>query len=133
MSSMVQAEPVWHCSKSPTSVSSSDYLDKPSQIGKAAIIRLEIRDLYEVYQNIPVYLGNKELTACFMSSADIDSQAAFTAIGTSPEEVAMLSQENKHLVKVKDESEMIQCISQHHPAVGYLSGLAETKSVGACF
>jgi hypothetical protein len=130
----LHAEPIWHCSKNTSTVQAinDDFLAKPNQVG-ASIIRLEIRDLYDAYQNIPVYLGKQILTACFLAENNSISQDALSGIGADLEEIKAISKENPHLVKVSNEAEMIACIGKHHPAVGYVSGIIDSQWVGPCF
>lgn len=131
------AEPIWHCSRSPNTpvpAAKDNYLNKPNEQGNE-VIRLTIRDLYEAYQDVPVYLGKSVLSACFMASNDENTQSALQAIGTDQKEVQDLAAQShsKHLIMVKDELEMLRCIAENHPAIGYVSGPVNTSTIGPCF
>lgn len=137
LSLCAHAEPIWHCSRSlntpPTPVKENFLKAEDGQSNE--VIRLTIRDLYDAYQDIPVYLGKSVLSACFLATNDAVSKSVLEGIGTDQNEIKKLATQSnsKRLIMVKDEVEMLSCIAKHHPAIGYASGLVNTAAIGPCF
>ncbi len=131
------SETIWHCSRShdaPVQTAKDNYLNRLD--GQShEVIRLTIRDLYDAYQGVPVYLGKTVLSACFMATNDEESKSALEGIGTDQAEIRAIAQQthSKFLIMVHDESEMLSCIAKNHPSIGYVSGAVNTSAIGPCF
>jgi hypothetical protein len=102
------------------------------------VIRISLRDLYNVYQDIPTRMsGGLPLSACVITENASLTTAALQSIGTQPLVVkALASQTNlskSNIHMVRDESAMLSCIAKNHPAIGYLSKDTHTEAVGPCF
>lgn len=133
------ADPVWHCSRSDVQVAdaSSDFTLAALSMERE-VIRVALRDLYSIYQGLPVQMaGGLPLSACMVRDDSGLTDSALRSIGAKPATLKALTSQsalNKHNVfVVADESAMHACISQHHPAIGYLSKATHTEAVGPCF
>ena len=135
----VWAEPVWHCSRSDVQIAdASDNFTLAALNFEREVIRLSLRDLYAVYQGIPVKLsGGVPLSACIAGHDMPLTAAALNSIGAKPAVVKALATSNQtftnNLHIVQDEQSMQACIAKHHPAIGYLSQAKHTEAVGPCF
>jgi hypothetical protein len=69
ISQPVLADAVWHCSRSDVQIAdASDNFTLASLSLEREVIRLSLRDLYEVYKGMPVKMtGNHALSACIAS------------------------------------------------------------------
>jgi hypothetical protein len=132
------ADPIWHCSRSDVQVAdASDNFTLASLNLEREVIRMSLRDLYEVYKGTPVKMtGSRPLSACLIKDLNqtsiimrsIGSESITSEIVSSSD---TLSRPNIYIVK--NEADMEACISQHHPAVGYLPRIKNTEVIGPCF
>jgi hypothetical protein len=124
------ADSVWHCSRSDVQIAdASDDFVLASLALEREVIRLSLRDLFSVYQGSPVKMsGGLPLSACMVGGNEHQTVKAMQSIGANTETRNKL---NIHLVQ--DEQAMLTCITQNHPAVGYLSKATHTEAVGPCF
>ena len=132
------ASPVWHCSRSDVQLAdASDNFTLASLSLEREVIRLSLRDLYDVYKGKHVKLsGNLTLSACITKDV-IQTSSIMKTIGAESGVSQILANGNKHAISaiyvVEGESEMQACITQHHPAVGYLPEVKNTEALGPCF
>lgn len=134
------AEPVWHCSRSDVQIAdaSDNFTLAALSSVEREVIRVSIRDLHTVYQGTPVRMnGGLPLSACVVANDSTLTNSALQSIGAKPAAVSALLRQNS-LIKsnihlVANESEMLSCINNHHPAIGYLSKTTHTEAVGPCF
>lgn len=133
------ADPVWHCSRSDVQVAdaSNDFTLAALSMERE-VIRVSLRDLHSIYQGVPVQMNaGLPLSACMIRDDSGLTASALRSIGARPATAKAVSSPAgliKHNVfVVADESAMHACISQHHPAIGYLSKSTHTEAVGPCF
>jgi hypothetical protein len=133
------ADPVWHCSRSDVQVAdaSSDFTLAALSIERE-VIRVSLRDLLAIYQGMPVQMaGGLPLSACMLRDDSGLTESALSSIGAKAATAKALTSPTaliKHNVfVVTNESAMHACISQHHPAIGYLPKSTHTEAVGPCF
>ena len=144
LASQVMADPVWHCSRNKvnegfvhTKISSEDQFSLASFNSSSEVIGVSVRDLIDIYRGIAVYVGGIPLSACFFTGNNSLTSSALTSLGLSAESAHALSrkssivQNNLHLVY--DERQMLSCIANNFPAVGYISSATQTDSVLPCF
>jgi hypothetical protein len=133
------AEPVWHCSRSDIQIAnSSDDFTLAALTVDREVIRISLRDLYNVYQDNLVRLsGDLPLSACLITGNASLTNAALQSIGAQPSVVKALASHTNlsktNIYMVKDEASMRHCIAKNHPAIGYLSRITYTEAVGPCF
>lgn len=124
------ADPVWHCSRSDVQIAdaSNDFTLAALNIERE-VIRLSLRDLYDVYQGTPIKLsGGLQLSACIVGNNSKLTATAMNSIGAKPGPAIKGA-----LYFIEDESAMLACITKNHPAIGYLSEATHTEAVGPCF
>lgn len=136
------ADPVWHCSRN-GGASKDNVLAQADQFSIASmgqseeVIGVSIRDLIDIYTGVPVKIGGKPLSACFISGHDAITVSALTSLGLKTSVIQALGRKStivqSHLFMVSDEVSMQTCIAKHFPAVGYLSKPTETEHVTTCF
>jgi hypothetical protein len=138
ISTPVLADAIWHCSRSDVQIAdASDNFTLASLNFEREVIRMSLRDLYEVYKGVPVKMtGNQTLSACIAGNAN-QTSLMMKSIGAESIASQILSNSNastySNIYIVQSEAEMETCISQHHPAVGYFSRVKNTEVVGPCF
>lgn len=139
----------WHCSKHPTppdfdlaaastahpALGANDLFDlTPAQTGTVGV---SLPDLIDAYSGRPVQMGSQQLTACFMAGQTALNQSAHERVGLHWPTLQLQQRRNhvrySHIRMVQSETEMLQCIANHYPAVGYLSHPTNTPTVGPCF
>lgn len=138
------AGPVWHCSRNSLDNSEVSYSQPdPNQFSIASVssaanvIGVSINDLLDVYSGTPVRIGGMPLSACFMPGNEALTSDALTSLGMKPSAIQALArksaivQSNLHIATT--ENQMINCIAQHFPAVGYLSAPTNTGDLDPCF
>jgi hypothetical protein len=133
--SLASADPIWHCSRSRVQIANaSDDFSLAALSYEREVIRISLRDLYAVYQGLPVKLaGGIPLSACVLDNRSDMATTALKSIGALPPSHPYNSAPTSSLHKVQNESEMHRCIQANHPAVGYLSKATPSKEVGPCF
>lgn len=139
----VWADPVWHCSRTANEVKNVAIETQENQFSLASfnssidVIGVSISDLIDVYSGVVTRIGGLPLSACFMPSNEGLTSAALTSLGLLPSVVHALARKNSiiqsNLHFVTDEKQMLLCIAQHFPAVGYLDEPTETDAVLPCF
>ena len=124
------ANSVWHCSRSDVQIAdASDDFVLASLALEREVIRLSLRDLFSVYQGNPVKMsGGLPLSACVVGGNAQLTAKAMKSIGANTD-----THNKPHIHLVQDEQAMLTCISQNHPAVGYLSKATHTEAIGPCF
>jgi len=132
------ADPVWHCSRSYVQVAdASDNFQLASLDAEREVVRLSLRDVYTIYQGSPVKVSGLPLSACFNGGKDLLTNLAMRSLGADSAVVQTLSRQSSittnRLYMVHDEKAMLACITQHHPAIGYLAKPTHTEAVGPCF
>lgn len=130
------ATPIWHCSRSDVQIANAaDDFSLAALNVEREVIRLSLRDLYNVYQGTPVKLsGGFALSACVVGNDAVLTKTSMRSIGTKLPFTAQQSTVTKNNIKiVADESAMLNCIAKNHPAIGYLSKATDTEAVGPCF
>ena len=137
------ADPVWHCSRNTEAEKSALINQQKEQFSIASVnssvdtIGISINDLIDVYSGIPVRIGGLPLSACFIPSREQLTTTASTALGLQPAAIQALARKSaiiqSNLYFVTNEQQMLSCIAQHFPAVGYLDEPNETNSVQPCF
>jgi hypothetical protein len=138
ISQPVLADAIWHCSRSDVQIAdASDNFTLASLSLEREVIRMSLRDLYEVYKGLPVKMtGSQALSACITRDAG-KTLSIMKSLGAESTASKILSTRNKtappNIYVVEGEEEMEACISQRHPAVGYLSRVKNTEVVGPCF
>jgi hypothetical protein len=136
----------WHCSKHPAQPEfdlataipgqeANDLFDlTPTQTGTVGV---SLPDLMDAYSGRPVQMGSQQLTACFMVGQTALNQSAQERVGMQwpalQQQQRRSSVRSSHVRMVHSEAEMLHCIANHYPAVGYLSQPTNTSSVGPCF
>lgn len=136
-------ESIWHCSKMPTdgpqqsAAAQQDQFSIASLGGNSEVIGVSIRDLIDAYTGTVVNLGGVPLSACFWAGEEKLTASALLSLGLQPSAAMSLTrksaiiQNNIHIVT--SESQMMQCIADKYPAVGYLPSSKETDKVSPCF
>lgn len=139
------AEPVWHCSRNTSEsdrVSSTDQLqDTPFSIASfnstTDVIGVSINDLIDIYSGFPVRVGGIPLSACFMPADQALTTSALTSLGLRTTVIQALARKSSivqsNLFPVANKEQMLTCIAQHYPAVGYLNTPTSTDEVHPCF
>lgn len=134
-----QADPVWHCSRSDVQIAdtSNDFTLAALTLERE-VIRIALRDLYNVYQGDVVRMnGGQPLSACVFAEETSLTTPALQSIGAKPNTLKTLAKKtslarsNIHIVQ--DEATMLSCISKNHPAIGYFPKVMQTEAVGPCF
>ncbi len=144
---LTQAQAVWHCSKQ-TAVSAVDVTETvalaaedmfqiASMSTDVAVIGLTLRDLMDVYSGVPVRIGGRPLTACFLNDNSSTSREMLDALGLNANSMAALARKSaivrSQLQWVSDEADMMRCMTKHHPSVGYFAETHDTDEVAPCF
>ena len=137
------SESIWHCSKIPSdeplqsAVAQQDQFSIASLGGNSEVIGVSIRDLIDAYSGTVVNLGGVPLSACFWAGEEKLTASALQSLGLQPSAAMSLTrksaiiQNNIHIVT--SQSQMLQCIADKYPAVGYLPSSKETNKVSPCF
>jgi hypothetical protein len=136
------ADPVWHCSRNGGAskgnvLAQADHFSIASMGQSEEVIGVSIRDLIDIYTGVPVKIGGKPLSACFISGHDAITVSALTSLGLKASVIQALGRKStivqSHLFMVSDEVSMQNCIAKHFPAVGYLAKTTETEHITTCF
>lgn len=132
------ADPVWHCTRSGVQVAdASNNFNLASLDAEHEVIRISLRDLYSAYQGTTVKASGMVVSACFVGGNHVMTQTAMKSIGAVPQVLEKLSSQNamvaNHVYRVQNEHDMLACMTQHKPAIGYLSKATHTEDVGPCF
>ena len=135
---------VWHCSKhqqlnmisTSAPLADQDDLFDLSNFS-ASTIAISLNDLSDIYNGRPVQLGQQSLTGCFMAGDIALNQAAFSSIGLRGSALQLMNRRNaiaqSQLRMVHSESDMLVCIANNYPAVGYLASALVNDEVAPCF
>jgi hypothetical protein len=141
---LANADPIWHCSRIGsgleqvvTSQTQDNQFSIASFGASADTIGVSIGDLIDIYSGVAVSIGGLPLSACFISGNEEITTVALTSLGLKPAVIQALArkssivQSNLHAVATK--RQMLNCIEQHFPAVGYLEEVSTTDKVNPCF
>ena len=129
--------PVWHCSR--TSVQIADISNNfvLANLTDREVIQVSLHDLHSVYQGDHVKLSGGKTLSAYVVRDDELTKKAMASLGIPETSVINLSHRyaisGHNIFLVKDTAGMMQCIAQHHPAIGYFSKTTETESLGPCF
>lgn len=140
-------EAVWLCSKTVTAQTDQQLSQKndndaggfslASSGTNPDVINISVMDLMDIYSGDRVTLGGKRLSACFMRGEGALNAAALRSLGLKSSVSQTLARKSaivqSHLYLVTDEEEMMACIKDHFPAVGYAHTPIETDEVAPCF
>ena len=137
------ADPVWHCSRNTEVEKTAVPHVRENQFSIASfgtsteIIGVSISDLIDVYSGVTVRVGGLPLSACFMPNNEKLTSTALASLGLQASTIQALARKStiihSHLYLVTNDVQMLSCISQHFPAVGYLDEPHDTVSVQPCF
>ena len=139
------ADPVWHCSRNAPIAerTSSAHQAQENEFSissfnsSADVIGISISDLIDIYSGVPVRIGGLPLSACFMPSDQGLTSVALTSLGLHASTIQALARKSSivqnNLHSVTTPKQMVTCIAQHFPAVGYLDEPTETAEVQPCF
>jgi len=135
---------VWHCSKhQQLNISSADepLMEQDDLFYLASFsfntIAITLNDLTDIYNGRRVQLGQQALTGCFMAGDTPLNRAAFNSIGLRWSALQLMSRRSaiaqSPLHLVHSEADMLACIVNNFPAVGYLGSAHENDEVAPCF
>lgn len=137
------ADPVWHCSRNTEVEKTAIPHVRENQFSIASfgtsteIIGVSISDLIDVYSGVTVRVGGLPLSACFMPNNEKLTSTTLASLGLQASTIQALARKStiihSHLYLVTNDVQMLSCISQHFPAVGYLDEPHDTVSVQPCF
>lgn len=141
---LAQADPVWHCSRtSPTAEQSVSLQPQEDSFSIASFnsssdtIGVSISDLIDIYSGVSVRIGGLPLSACFITGDQTITTTALTSLGLQPTVIQALARKSaivqSNLHAVTTNQQMIACIAQNFPAVGYLEEALTTEEVQPCF
>jgi hypothetical protein len=144
LSSTSWAGSAWHCSRNSENSASNYHAPAPedqfsiaSVSSSVDVINVSVRDLIDLYSGSSVHISGRSLSACFMPSNEALTSNALKELGLRATTIQALSRKNSivqtNLYLVTDEKQMLQCISKHFPAVGYVSEMTETDLLAPCF
>jgi hypothetical protein len=143
-SHLALADPVWHCSRTSlnatetkTSQSKENHFSIASLNATEDTIGVSIGDLIDVYSGVAVRIGGLPLSACFMPANKEATNTALTSLGLQPVTIEALARKSvivqSNLYVANTSTQMIDCIAQNYPAVGYLEEVSSTDKVEPCF
>lgn len=138
------ADPIWHCSRTKQDGNETSALNSQenefsiaSFNASADTIGVSISDLIDIYSGISVRVGNLPLSACFIPGNQKTTTVALTSLGLQPSVIQALAQKSaiiqSNLHPVTNNSQMVACIAQNYPAVGYLQEATSTDKIQPCF
>ena len=137
------ADPVWHCSSNTDGEKNVSLQAQETHFSLAAfnapmnVIGISISDLIDVYSGVTVRIGGLTLSACFMPENESLTTSALMSLGLQPSAIQALARKSSiiqsNLYFVTNEKQMVSCIAQHFPAVGYLDSPINTETVQPCF
>lgn len=141
---MAIADPIWHCSRTtPDGEEVASLQLQENQFSIASFnasvntIGVSISDLIDIYSGVSVRIGGLPLSACFMTGNETITTTALTSLGLQPTVIQALARKSSiiqsNLYAVSTNTQMIACIAQHFPAVGYLEEASSTDKVQPCF
>lgn len=141
----VQAEPIWHCSRSPDREQEKSKTSEPTSKmsvmsfdeSEKRTIEIQIIDLLNVYSGGTVYMGDRQLLACFYDRGNPLTEVAMSTLDIDPTSLSSLAHADaivkSKVIAVRNEKQMEICIAKNHPAIGYLSEVVESDHIGPCF
>jgi hypothetical protein len=138
------ADTTWHCSRNVHNAMHSQMASaEKDQFSIAAVgsapdvINVSIRDLLDLYSGVTVRISGLTLSACFMPSNRALTSSALNELGLNASTMLALSRKNaivqNNLHLANDEVDMLRCIENNFPAVGYMSTTTESELVAPCF
>lgn len=142
-----QAQAVWHCSKQDsisTAAVEGAVVTAPEDMFQIAsmstdinVIGLTLRDLMDVYSGVPVRVGGRPLTACFINDNSNTSREMLDALGLNANTMNALARKSaivrSQLEWVSNEADMLRCMTKNAPAVGYFSEPKDNDEIAPCF
>lgn len=141
----VQAEPIWHCSRSQDSEQEKSKISQPTSTidslsfdeSEKRTIEIQIIDLLNVYSGGTVYMGDRPLLACFYERGNPLTALAMSTLDIDPASLASLANSDaivkSKVIPVRNETQMEICIAKNHPAIGFLPEVVESDRIGPCF
>ena len=141
-------EAVWLCSKTvatnddkqlsrKSDTNDQDGFSLASSGTNPDVINVSVMDLIAIYSGVRVTVGGEQLSACCRRSESPLNTAALRSLGIKSSVSEILARKSSivqsDLFVVTDEDEMLKCISEHFPAIGYLHEPMETNKVAPCF
>lgn len=135
---------VWLCSKDSAAISDITFYDENvsnfmiADMGNfSGVISISLRDIIDIYSGIPVRLGSRDLSACYITGSHDWSDGFLKELGLNINLIKSLSKKNalvqSRLYGVVNKEEVANCIESHFPAVGYAIEFTSSESVGKCF
>lgn len=133
-----QADTVWHCSRTDVQVADAgDNFHLASLDAEREVMRITLRDLYEVFQGHEVRVSGLPVSACVVSGNSSSTKAAMKSIGAAPHMFEAKPGQGKsaisHLHFVPTDKDMLACMIKHYPAIGYFPKPIQHEAVGPCF
>jgi hypothetical protein len=137
-------DPIWHCSRLAAGAEQTGATQaQENQFSVASFsastdtIGVSIGDLIDIYSGVAVSVGGLPLSACFISGNEEITTVALTSLGLKPSVIQALARKSSivqsHLFAVTTNKQMLNCIAQNFPAVGYLEEVSTTDKVNPCF
>jgi hypothetical protein len=128
------SDPIWHCSRQALDQDEPVTTTMVSQSSKIEIAPL---DLFEIYSGGTVLLGSKPLAACYVDRNSALTTQAMSMLDINPSSLDSLRMNDSivqsKIYSVRNAEQMKACITQNHPALGYLNETVEDDSIGPCF
>jgi len=140
----LNAQTIWHCSKQSAvwvadqraqkAMAPEDVFQIASINTHPSVIGITLRDLMDAYSGVPVRVSGQALTACVMREPQ---STALESLGIGSGQAASLPQINREgpqpLQWVNTTDDMLSCMLNNHPSVGYFTEFIETPEVLPCF
>lgn len=129
---------VWTCSRAESDQAVFDAarayrIDNLSQKDDYGI-SITLLDLYGAYAGQPIQMGKKVLNVCSLPPLDPLQKNALDMLGYQPEDLRKaLKTPGSRLVVIPTVHEMVKCIAENHPAVGFFADVVENESMSPCF
>jgi hypothetical protein len=97
-------------------------------------IAITLSDLYGAYAGEPIQMGQHVLKVCSLPAVDPLQKKALDVLGYRPEDLRKALQSPRSgLVSIPSIHEMLKCIAENHPAIGFFPDVVENESMTPCF
>jgi hypothetical protein len=129
---------VWTCSRSESVQTVFEklraYRIDPLSVKDDDGIAITLSDLYAAYAGRTISMGPKVLKACSLPVADPLQKNALDMLGYRPEDLGQaLKEPSSQLVTIPSIHEMVKCIAENHPAIGFFPKVVENEFMSPCF